>query len=67
MSPDISNTLFRLRHSLQQKGWSLRGAARELGVDHGHLHHVLHGKRESASLISRVRKLPRLQPNTSGS
>jgi hypothetical protein len=43
---------------LRAKGWTLRPAAKLLGVHFCHLHHVLHGNRESASLMRRVAALP---------
>jgi transcriptional regulator with XRE-family HTH domain len=56
-SADASPELLKLR----RKGWTLRPAARELGVDHAHLYRVLRGQRESISLLARVAALPHLK------
>lgn len=40
------------------KGWTLRQAAKRLGVQFTHLHRVLAGDRHSASLLRRVQALP---------
>jgi lambda repressor-like predicted transcriptional regulator len=42
---------------LRAKGWTLRPAAKELGVNFTHLHRVLRGERHSASLLRRVAAL----------
>lgn len=47
---------------LRAKGWTLRPAAKLLGVNHVHLHYVLNGTRPSASLLRRVAALP-AKPN----
>lgn len=44
--------------SIQDKGWSLRTAARHLGVHWTHLHKVIRGERPSAVLAERIRSLP---------
>lgn len=43
---------------LRAKGWTLRPAARLLGVSTTHLHAVLSGHRYSRSLLSRIAELP---------
>jgi hypothetical protein len=44
--------------TLRAKGWTLRPAAKLLGVNHVHLYYVLKGCRPSASLLRRVEALP---------
>jgi hypothetical protein len=44
---------------LRAKGWTLRPAAKVLGVTATHLHQVLLGARQSRSLSARVAALPR--------
>lgn len=48
----------RCASTLREKGWTLRPAAKVLGVNFTHLHRVLRGDRHSASLLRRVAKLP---------
>lgn len=43
---------------LRAKGWTLRPAAKHLGVNFTHLHRVLTGERHSASLLRKIAKLP---------
>ncbi len=43
---------------LREKGWTLRPAAKVLGVNFTHLHRVLRGDRHSASLLRRIHSLP---------
>jgi transcriptional regulator with XRE-family HTH domain len=56
MSPTKSEPY---RIPLKAKGYSLRTAAAALGVDFSHLHRVLKGERESASLLRRAQALPK--------
>jgi lambda repressor-like predicted transcriptional regulator len=44
--------------ALRRKGWTLRPAAKELGVNFTHLHRVLSGERNSRSLLARAAALP---------
>jgi hypothetical protein len=44
--------------ALRRKGWTLRPAARHLGVSLNHLYQVLKGRRFSRSLLARVAALP---------
>lgn len=48
---------------LRAKGWTLRPAAKLLGVNHVHLHYVLNGSRPSASLLRRIESLPTKSTN----
>lgn len=43
---------------LRAKGWTLRPAARELGVTFNHLNEVLRGRRESRRILAAVKTLP---------
>lgn len=45
-------------NTLYAKGWTIRQAAKHLHVSYSHLAYVLRGKRESASLLARLRGLP---------
>lgn len=47
------------RSLLREKGYSIRSAAKPLGVDFSHLSRVLSGERNSATLL---RKIERLTP-----
>ncbi len=42
---------------LRSKGWTIRPAARQLGVSSTHLYLVLRGKRQSCSLLQRFATL----------
>jgi len=50
--------LKRARRILRERGWSIRRAALYLDRNYVHLHQVLHGGRESTSLINRVLEIP---------
>lgn len=52
----------QLEKQLRKKGWSLRTAADRLGCHWTHLHRVIKGERESASLAIRIKDLPRRNP-----
>jgi len=43
---------------LYRKGWTIRGAARALGVSANHISLVLRGERRSQRLESRLQALP---------
>ena len=47
-----------LLKSLRAKGWTLRPAAKHLGVNFTHMHRVLTGERHSASLARKIENLP---------
>lgn len=62
-SPDelgahITRSVQAARKHMADTGWSYRSAAPVLGITWQHLAHVLTGRRESRSLIARVRSLP---------
>ncbi|MGE4489144.1 MAG: hypothetical protein AB7E95_06340 [Kiritimatiellales bacterium] len=50
------NQLQQAREIINQKGWSLRGAAKELGYTWTHFIFVLTGRRESQRLLDRIEK-----------
>ena len=58
MSTSNSNQATAKLTELRAKGWSLRPAAKMLGVSPTHLHYVVNGTRPSASLLRRVANLP---------
>lgn len=55
---DLNPEVRAAREAIAAKGWSYRSAAKELGVHHMHLTHVLTGRRASHSLCTRLRELP---------
>jgi hypothetical protein len=46
------------RRVLRERGWSVRRAATFLDRNYVHLHYVLHAKRISDALLTRVLELP---------
>ncbi len=59
MHPNMSNKNANTGPAmLREKGWTLRPAAKVLGVNFTHLHRVLRGERHSASLLRRIANLP---------
>lgn len=50
-----------LAATLRGRGYSVRRAAERLGVSRGHLHRVVTGERESASLVRRIELLPQAE------
>ena len=58
MSATKSLTPAICREILRDRDLTLRAAAPLLGVHFGHLHKVLSGKRDSASLLKRIWRLP---------
>ena len=58
MSVKKSRPLTYYRDLVRKRGHTMRSAAPLLGVHFGHLHHVLIGTRESASLLRRIEGLP---------
>lgn len=44
-------------NELKVKGWSIRRAAKALGVTPGHLYKVITGERESRSLMERIENI----------
>jgi hypothetical protein len=55
---DLRPEVRAARVELAAKGWSYRSAAKEIGVHHMHLTHVLTGRRYSRSLCERIIQLP---------
>jgi hypothetical protein len=58
MSTSKSNQATAAAAALRVKGWTLRPAAKRLGVSTTHLHYVVTNRRTSASLLRRVANLP---------
>lgn len=54
----IPKPVARARQHLRSTGWSYRSAAVELGCSFTQLAHVLTGRRQSRSLVSRITALP---------
>lgn len=54
-----SSTLLAIQTTFVAKGWTYRTAAKALAVSASHLFRVMHGTRESASLLKRIEKLPK--------
>lgn len=64
MSIRKSNPAHSHSDALRAKGWTLRPAAKVLGVHWTHLQKVLTGSRHSAALLRRVEALPNRQTPT---
>lgn len=55
---DLRPEVRAAREALSRKGWSYRSAAKEIGVHHMHLTHVLTGRRFSRKLCDEIEALP---------
>ena len=58
----IPKPVARARQHLRATGWSYRSAAMELGCSFTQLAHVLTGRRQSHSLLVRIKALPKRKP-----
>lgn len=60
--PSVTSAEHQRLADLRAKGWTLRPAAKHLGVNFTHLHRVLTGERHSASLLRKIETLPARHP-----
>ena len=54
----VAGGLQQAKRTLRSRGWSYRSAAPHLGVCYQHLALVLTGRRESNSLLVRIKAIP---------